>query len=62
MFEIARKLSSGLPFVRVDLYNVHGKIYFGELTFFPQCGFDSNLLKETDLLFGEKIDLNTVID
>lgn len=61
MFEMARILSRGLPFVRVDLYNVHGKIYFGELTFYPQSGFDPNLLKETDLLFGNKIDLKEIM-
>lgn len=58
MFEIARILSKNLPFVRVDLYCENKKIYFGELTFFPESGFDSNLLIETDKLFGEKIDLN----
>ena len=31
---IATKLSEGIPHVRVDLYEVNGKIYFGELTFF----------------------------
>lgn len=52
MFEIARMLSKGIPFVRVDLYNVKGKIYFGELTFFPASGFDVNRLPEADLYFG----------
>lgn len=33
MIEVSRKLSKGLGQVRVDLYNVNGKIYFGELTF-----------------------------
>ncbi|WP_259596134.1 ATP-grasp fold amidoligase family protein [Clostridium botulinum] len=57
MFRIAKELSKGLQFVRVDLYCEEDKIYFGELTFFPQSGFDSNLLTTTDLLFGEKIEL-----
>lgn len=60
MFDIARKLSSGLPFVRVDLYCENDIIYFGELTFFPESGFDSNLLESTDILFGNKIDINSV--
>ena len=38
MIEIASKLSLGFEFVRVDLYNINGKIYFGELTFSPACG------------------------
>ena len=60
MFEIAKELSSNFSFVRVDLYCENEKIYFGELTFFPQSGFDSNLLEETDKLFGSKIDLNKI--
>lgn len=39
MMEVARKLSEGFPFVRVDLYNIDGKIYFGELTFYPWAGY-----------------------
>lgn len=39
MLDIARKLSSEFPFVRVDLYNIEGKIYFGELTFYPWSGY-----------------------
>lgn len=34
MLYVAGKLSEGIPHVRVDLYNVNGKIYFGEMTFF----------------------------
>ena len=32
MLKIASVLSAGLPHVRVDLYNIDGKIYFGEMT------------------------------
>ena len=39
MLEISRILSDGLPFVRVDLYEVNKKIYFGELTLYPMNGF-----------------------
>lgn len=55
MFDIAAKLSRGLPFSRIDLYECGGRIYFGEITFFPDSGFDPNLLPETDRYFGEKI-------
>lgn len=58
MFELASELSKGFPFVRVDLYNIDGKIFFGELTFYPGAGMDPNRLPETDLYFGEKIDLS----
>lgn len=60
MFKIAKKLSKKLPFIRVDLYCEDEKIYFGELTFFPQSGYDSNLLMKTDLLFGEKIKIDKI--
>jgi len=57
MFELASELSIGMPYVRVDLYNIGGKIYFGELTFYPQSGMDPNLLDETDRYFGSLITL-----
>jgi len=57
MFEIASILSKGQPFVRVDLYNVDGKIYFGELTFYPDGGVDPNILPSTDQRCGDLLDL-----
>lgn len=57
MFKIASQLSKGMKFLRVDLYCCNSKIYFGELTFFPDSGFDANLLTETDKLFGNLINL-----
>lgn len=38
MKQVAKKLSEDSKFVRVDLYDVDGKIYFGELTFTPSSG------------------------
>ena len=58
MFQLAAELSKGIPFVRVDLYYCNGQIYFGEMTFFPQSGFDANLLRETDEYLGNMIKLN----
>lgn len=58
MFDIAADLSNGIPFVRIDLYESFGQIYFGECTFFPDSGFDANLLLETDVYFGSLLDLN----
>ena len=37
---LAEKLSQDIPFVRVDFYDVDGKVYFGELTFFPGSGLE----------------------
>jgi len=60
MFELAAKLSKGFPFVRVDLYAVQGHVFFGEMTFYPDSGFDANLLPETDEYFGQLIDLSKI--
>ena len=38
MTEVAMKLAEGFPFVRVDLYNLQGRIIFGEMTFYPTDG------------------------
>ena len=39
MLEVASKLSADFPHVRVDLYNVNGNIFFGELTFYDGSGY-----------------------
>jgi len=39
MIDIAKILSAGFPAVRIDLYSVQGKVYFGEMTFFPWSGY-----------------------
>lgn len=39
MKEVAARLSKGIPFVRIDLYEVGGQVYFGEYTFFDGGGF-----------------------
>jgi hypothetical protein len=57
MFKIASKLSEGLPFARIDLYECNRRVYFGEITFFPQSGFDDNLLFETEERWGQLIQL-----
>ena len=38
MIDVAENLSLDFPFVRVDLYNLDGRIYFSELTFIPTGG------------------------
>lgn len=39
MIEIVEELSKDFPQVRVDLYNIDGNIYFGELTFYDESGY-----------------------
>lgn len=57
MQEVAGILSKGIPHVRVDLYNVKGQIYFGELTFFHGSGMEHFIPKKWDYNFGELIKL-----
>ena len=52
MISIAEKLSNGFKFLRVDLYNVNGKIYFGELTFYPASGMIPWTNEEADHRIG----------
>lgn len=53
MIDAVEILSRDIPFVRVDLYNVEGKIYFGEITFFPAAGMGKFEPREWDLKLGE---------
>ena len=54
MLAIAEKLSSDFPHVRVDLYNVDGKILFGELTFYNASGYMLYDPDSFDLEMGKK--------
>lgn len=57
MLDIASELSEGIPNVRIDLYNLNGKIYFGEMTFFHFSGFVPFEPDEWDYKFGELLQL-----
>ncbi len=54
---LASKLSKGLPQVRVDFYEVNGKVYFGELTFFHHGGIVPFTPERWDYTFGSWIKL-----
>jgi len=54
MFSLADKLGSGLDFVRVDMYNLGGRIVFGEFTHYPDAGLGSFDPAEFDTLYGSK--------
>ena len=58
MVEVAERLSAGLPHVRVDLYNVMGRIYFGELTFYDGSGYMKFSPDSFDFEMGEKFDID----
>ena len=57
MITIAEILSEDYPHVRVDLYNVCGKIFFGELTYVPESGYTQWKPKSLDRYYGDKINL-----
>lgn len=57
MKSLAAVLSEGIPHVRVDFYEVDGKVYFGEMTFSHWSGMTPFEPEEWDLKFGEWINL-----
>ncbi len=58
MKEIAKKISQGMKFVRIDLYQINGKVYFGEYTFFAGGGFSLFKPAEWERRLGDWIDLS----
>lgn len=57
MIELAEVLSSEIPFVRVDFYEIKGQVYFGEMTFFPGGGMEEFRPLKWDYILGGWIDL-----
>lgn len=57
MKKLAETLSAGIPQVRVDFYDINGKVYFGEMTFFHWSGFVPFEPGEWDKVFGDWIKL-----
>lgn len=73
MIKIANILSKDFIYVRVDLYEIDGDIYFGELTFTPANGYDEWEGNESQILVGDllrlpyeskltDIEINNIID
>ena len=58
MIQVAEKLSKPFRFVRVDLYNIQGRIVFGELTWIPQGGAGPVKPEEFDKELGDLIDFS----
>ena len=54
MISIVQKLSEDFPHVRVDLYNINGNIYFGELTFYDTSGYETFDPDEFDAILGKE--------
>lgn len=60
MIRLAEKVSENIPFVRVDFYEIEGEIYFGEMTFYPGCGFEEFNPEEWDYELGKWIELGKI--
>lgn len=60
MLDIAKKLSAGFPILRVDLYNIDGKIYFGELTFTTLGGIMNFYTPDYLFEMGSLVDLTGI--
>lgn len=60
MIKVAEKLSAPFPVVRVDLYNIDGRIYFGEMTFTSNGGIMDFYTPEHLMEMGMAIDLSGV--
>lgn len=57
MLELSQKLAVNMPFARIDFYIVNGKVYWGEITFYPASGFSAFEPEEWDYTFGSWIQL-----
>ena len=55
MIEFGNKISKNFKYVRVDYYDVDGKLYFGEITLCHGAGFDVIYPKNYDLELGNKL-------
>ena len=56
MKDLASMLSEGMKFVRIDLYQIQNKVYFGEFTFFHAGGFWPMKPDEWEYKLGKFID------
>lgn len=57
MLNLAEVLSAGIPFLRVDFYEINNKIYFSELTFSPGSGYTPFIPQEYDRICGDFLQL-----
>ena len=58
MVEISKILSDGFPEVRIDLFNINGRVYFGEMTFFDGSGYMTFKPDEFDTILGHSFQIH----
>ena len=61
MLNVARILSADFPHARIDLYNIRGKITFGEITFYPWSGYVKFQPQSFDELLGRYFDISSFV-
>lgn len=61
MKQLAAKISDKMIFTRIDFYEISNKVYFGEITFYPACGFEGFEPDEWDLKLGQWIKIPGMI-
>ena len=59
MKTIATRLSAGIVFLRVDMYEINGRVYFGEITFYPSAGLGEFYPAKWNRILGDMIHLPT---
>ena len=60
MVKVVEKLSEDFPYARVDLYNIKGRIVFGEITFYPWSGYVQFTPDEFDFKLGSYFNVNNL--
>lgn len=60
MLKIAEDLAKDFPHVRVDLYYINGKVFFGELTFYLLSGYEKFSPDKFDFELGEKFNIESL--
>ena len=60
MLQFSKKLSTNIPFVRVDFYEINDELFFGELTFYPGSGFEEFTPSKWDYKLGDMLDISGI--
>lgn len=60
MIELAETISHNTVLSRIDLYEIDGQVYFGEITFYPGSGFSPFTDEKWDYKLGDMIDLPNI--
>ncbi|MDY2627197.1 MAG: ATP-grasp fold amidoligase family protein [Lachnospiraceae bacterium] len=61
MKKLAAFFSKNIPFLRMDFYEVQGKLYFGEFTFYPADGFGSFYPEEWNTKTGNMLSIDSLM-